>query len=370
MPPTSMPNWVESQAAEPGSIDPLGYLARREQLADGLLPGVTVATVRVRYLSFLCWAIDEFGNNDGDIDRWEIALSVGEHLRHNGDVGNSCRYLGRNLLQGNSRRLGAPVPRRLHVQTARLIYSGLLVSCGLVDQDKKEPTELGKRVAKEFRNNKRLPKKLPKQICRCKEMPCLTKIRKRERDYLRQGLLEIGEDAKPRARTFKEIGVRRLRAISRDGVIGLLSQYLDSPTDEPGKPASLLHAAAKLELQAMPLTRLFLELYRNNGTMGRAAPNVIFERYRVREAGNDLLADVVAHLRYAKKLGDKELPTRPRLKDWLRVRHREEAKPDAPWVREDWRPLRYGLAPQQPPGVHEYRLRAFSSLLSDLEVVR
>lgn len=376
MPIHLLPQWVEPGNSEPGSIDPLGYIAAREQIAEKLLPGITVATVRARYLSFLCWGIGKFPDNNKFIDCWEVALSVGERLRHTAENGvngaGACRYLGQRLLDrklcqnanGQIRR-GDPLPRSLHVQTARLIYAGLLVSCGLLDENKKELTALGKKVAREF--GRKLPGSLPAQIGRCKAMPCLSKMGAKEIEFLRAGLLKESEDAQRRARTLKEIGVRQLRDIHRNGVGGLLSKYLISQ----GSPSNnqtirLLQDGARLELQAMPLTRLFLYLYRNEGKMTRRIPNAEFKPYRVHDDGVPLLADVKTHLRRARSLGAGELPEWCDVDDWLLWRHRQEAKPDAPWVCEDWRPLRLGLAPQQPPKIHGYRILAFASLLSDL----
>ncbi|MHB1512318.1 hypothetical protein [Acidiferrobacter sp.] len=212
----------------------------------------------------------------------------------------------------------------------------------------------------------------------------MTGIGKREREYLREGLLKVNDKAKQRARTLEEIGKCRLRAISNDGIIRLLSKYLSrspqcSASDEP---ASLLHSAARLELQAMPLTRLFIDLYENEGEMVQVRQRLPersgFRYYHVRDAPESrggLLVDVVAHICRAQALGEPGLPTLTNLtnltnlKEWLLARHRGEAKPDAPWVSADWRRLRDGLAPQQPAEVHAYRLPAFVSLLSDLKIV-
>src|SRR5579862_1996916 len=143
---SSLPQWVDPPPSEPGSIDPLGYLAPSDRLAEALLPGMTVLTLRARYLSFLCWAIRETGNDAQQIDRWEVALSLGEHLRHQNGTCGRGGYLGSRIL---SSWHGRDIPRRLHVQTARILYAGLLRSSGLLDAHG-SLTDLGTKVASAF----------------------------------------------------------------------------------------------------------------------------------------------------------------------------------------------------------------------------
>lgn len=220
---TEMPAWVEPSPAEPGSIDPLGYLARSESLAEQLLPGVTVATRRVRYLSFLCWAIRKTENDPRAIDRWEVALSMGEHSRHAGD---HCAYLGSRLLLQQRKWAGAdPLPRRLHVQTARMLYAGLLRSCGLAHENGSLTlTSIGERIADDFGRD--IPRSMPKRVTGCYDMPCLSEIRSREASLLRRGFLDSGTDAEIRQRTKLEIGFRRTQRVRRHGAGWLLRQYL------------------------------------------------------------------------------------------------------------------------------------------------
>lgn len=370
MPSTTIPYWVEPPPALPGSIDPLGYLAESDQTAEQLLPGMTVSTTRARYLSFLCWAIRETGNDSLEIDRWEIALSISEFLRHSSNK-NVCTYLGVQLLQQRKPQLqpGDRIPSRLHVQTARILYSGLLVSCGLFDEKGDQLTKLGQRVANEFSKDMG-PKTRPKQVFRCEGMPCLSQIRDREMDYLRQGLLENNDDAAKRLQTFKEVGVPQWREIRKNRVDWLLKKYLGRPNPLSKAPARLLHEAARLELQSMPLTGLFLYLYENNGLIRGSLPRATqFHPYRARKDPREMLADVAAHLRMASKLGSPLPKTLPGLKIWMLRRHREDAKADAPWVDTNWQKLRHGLCPEQMPGVHAYRLLAFASLLSDIGMV-
>jgi hypothetical protein len=318
----------------------------------------------MRYLSFLCWAIRKTDNDARAIDRWEVALSMGEHYLH---AGKRCAYLGSRLLQQRIFGGADPLPRRLHVQTARLLYSGLLRSCGLAHENG-TLSDIGERIADDF--GREMPRSMPKKYSDCFDMPCLSKIiiKTRETRLLRGGLLENGTDAERRKRTKLEIGPRGMRGIRRYGAAWLLKQYLLKPGIRSSEPARLLHTAARLELHAMPLTRLFLYIYQHDGRIvAKVASVSTCHPYRVREPVDEMLGDVVAHIRRAATLGELRLPHSVRgLKMWVLRRHRE-AKAEAPWVDEDWRVLRLGLHPQQPPGVHEYRLGAFASLLHDLE---
>ena len=49
--------WVLADPSRKRAVDPLGMGAQADQLADLLLPQLSVATTRARYFSFLCWAV-------------------------------------------------------------------------------------------------------------------------------------------------------------------------------------------------------------------------------------------------------------------------------------------------------------------------
>lgn len=362
----TIPVWLDPHPATQGSIDPLGYLAPAEKLADQLLPGVTVATRRARYLSFLCWATRETGGNSAEIDRWEIALSVGEYRRH-GAKNSECNYLGSQLVNRAELDPGDALPASLHVQTCRQLYSGLVRSCGLCD-DSRRLTKLGDKIANEF--GKDMPKSRPRQVFRCEAMPCLSAIRGYEKGWLYEAVLGSNDVSGHRLATFHEIGARRWRAMANEGVSPVLSRYLSQRNEPQSTAARYLHEAAKLELQSMPLTRLFLYLYQHKGAMpGRMPQHSRFHAYSIPDDPGRLLPAVAAHLRMASSLGANVPPLQTSaLADWLCVQHRK-TKPDAPWVNERWKALRPGLQPQRNPGIHEYRLTAFASLLRDLEVV-
>jgi hypothetical protein len=359
----SAPRWVESPPSEPGSIDPLGYRIESDRIAEKLLPGVTVNTRRARYLSFLCWASDRFGLDPDETDRWEVALSVGEWLRHGSS--RVCSYRGIDRLSELTPRPGDPVKPRLLQQSARVLYSGLLSSAGFVDQSG-ALTDLGGKLAVEF--GKAIgSKKRPKRVRGCAGLPCVSDLPNRECSLIAEGLFSETADALVRARTFKAIR-RRLWRDARGDYAGSILRCHLGRIDPSNEVAALLRNAAVLELRALPLTRLFLYLYEHDGAiLGDVPASARFRCYQVGAEPPGLLADVGAHLRRAAKMDRSEhIPLgKARLLDHLQFRHRQ-AKPDSPWVTENWQRLRLGLQPQNPPGVHGYRLDAFASLLQDI----
>jgi len=363
---STLPRWVEPPVFEQGSIDPLGYLARREQIADALLPGVTVATLRARYLSFLCWAIKKTGNKPTEIDQWEIAISVGEYLRHSASQ-SECNYLGINLLKKRNLTFYDPTPKRLHIQTARMLYAGLLKSCEFVDSND-QLTKTGEKLADLF--DKHMPRAFPSKVRGCRDLPCLSNISRKEQYLLKEALLEGSfESAQRRWKTFKEIGKRRMRQIKQNGVKPLLSEYLEKPIGSNGSVGALLQKAALLELRAVPLTHFFLKLYLTEGTFkGRIYKTNNLRAFEIREDESGLLKDVSAHLRKARKYKIDDIPLNfEKLKDYVLQLHRK-AKADNPWVDAKWRILRRGLAPKT-ISIHSYRLPAFASLLSDIGMI-
>jgi len=358
------PSWVEPSPDEAGSTDPLGYQSEADRIAEELLPGVTVQTRRARYLSFLCWAMNRTGNDPGEIDRWEIALSIGEYLRHKGDT--TCSYLGILLLKQRNPDPGDRVPARLHQQTARALYSGLLRSCGLASEEG-DLTPLGKKLGWEF--GKTMPGTRPKRVYGCANLPCLSAAGELEKRWLRGALLEETEEAKLRTATLREVGIRHWKKTGGDPA-AILRDYLCPPPRPATREQLLLHKAAVLDLTALPLTNLFLYLYKHEGAIrGAIPPRSTLRSYQVDPAPPGLLADVATHLRRAAKLGGERVPlSLAQIKSHLLDRH-EHAKPDGRWVDGSWRVLRHGLAPQVSPDVHGYRLTVFASLLRDMGAI-
>ncbi|GIK36911.1 MAG: hypothetical protein BroJett011_07440 [Chloroflexota bacterium] len=97
-----LPKWLVVDPLPPYSRDPLGLQAGAGQLADDLLPGLTVFTNRVGYFFFLSWAIRELNRDDGMsaserrecLNRLERALVLSEVVYHGKDELKSCYHQG------------------------------------------------------------------------------------------------------------------------------------------------------------------------------------------------------------------------------------------------------------------------------------
>lgn len=75
-----LPTWVEPNPLRSRATDALGLQAVADQLADRLLPGLSVATTRARYFTFLAWARDMDGRDyrERNIHRYEVRLALME----------------------------------------------------------------------------------------------------------------------------------------------------------------------------------------------------------------------------------------------------------------------------------------------------
>jgi hypothetical protein len=371
-----LPSWVAPSEME-RALDPLGLQEEADALAAQLLPGVTVQTSRVRYLSFLCWAKQQ-DLTEFETDRWEVAMALGEHMRHR-DGGPDCSFLGKNKAKALGLGSFARVPTALHQQTARILYAGLLTTSSAVAEG--ALSVCGNRLAEWFRPGRRVR---PRRLRDCAGLPCLSwydpKLRliasAHERRALAQALLLETLEAKARYATYRAVPVSLWAG--RDA-IRILRRFLDPSYAAGSVSESCLHRAAAFELAAFALKRLFLRLYRG--------PSVIRGRFPARTKlpatsayvirDDDLLHDVSAHLRRADALGATGFlasfgystpGSLADVVDLVRAMH-EQAKPEAPWVDARWKLLRPGLAPSNPDGIHGYRLPAFASLIGDLGLV-
>ena len=169
-----------------------------------------------------------------------------------------------------------------------------------------------------------------------------------------------------RLKTLREIKTTLLKRTGGDP-IKILEQYVKSPHRRASEEYRNLHKAAILELTALPLTKLFIHLYNNQGVIrGSIPPDSKLDLYRVNPQPPGLLSDLSAHLRLATKLGGEKFElSLPRIKSQILLKH-QNAKPEGAWVDDLWRVIRHGLAPQNPPGIHGFRLAAFASLVRDI----
>ncbi len=362
---STMPSWVAPPPVEPGSLDPLGYQPEVESLANAILPGITVFTVRARYASFLCWAIAKSSGNPRLIDRLDVAMSMGEHLRHHGD--QTCSYLGVLLAAQAELRPSDPIPRRLHTPSARLRYMVLLRSGGLVTNDD-VLTESGGALAKAF--DRFCPRSVPKRIQSCSAMPCLNCMSDAERKLLWEALLGDATPAgQTRRRTLREVGKPLLREAYDRGAAPVLRTHLRQPPRS--ETERTLHQAAVLECEALPSTELFYWLYRSGDHLRGTLPpsGRLAVPYALPRPGEDMRGfrhAMANHFACAARYKRAPIPKGlESLKAFLLDRH-YRAKADGPWVDRQWNQLRKGLARSSGSQLHGYRLSQFASLLADL----
>ena len=186
-----VPSWVEPDPLKGRAVDALGLQATADQIAEELLPGLSVLTNRARYFSLLAWARHACGrlHDEHQIHRLEVALAVREAMLHTGstDGENSerCRFVGsRNLAREH---LTAPPrdPRRAYRLPVWRAYRAAMQSLGLLEGDHAltaEGISLAKRFAAACRprdasGNTMLP-----------ESACLSAMSAREAALLSAGL--------------------------------------------------------------------------------------------------------------------------------------------------------------------------------------
>jgi hypothetical protein len=96
------PQWLESISATSG-LDPLGVQAISIHIYGYLLPGMTNVTNRLRYYTFLCWALYNYSNTvqSKKLEDWQIYIRRAEFLfaliadmHHKGEKGSSTAMVG------------------------------------------------------------------------------------------------------------------------------------------------------------------------------------------------------------------------------------------------------------------------------------
>ncbi len=102
-----LPKWIVSEPLPPSSRDPLGLQADAGQLANALLPGLTVFTNRIGYFFFLSWAVRKLNRINGPtakerrdmLNRLERALVLCETLYHGKNDFKNCFHQGQRAKQ-------------------------------------------------------------------------------------------------------------------------------------------------------------------------------------------------------------------------------------------------------------------------------
>ncbi|MBR1214622.1 hypothetical protein [Bradyrhizobium sp. JYMT SZCCT0180] len=168
-----IPKWLEPQRLPAGSRDPLGFQNHAEQIANELLPGLTVFTTRIAYYGFIAWAVQKLGQSNRipgggqaeQFHRLERAYVLCEFIHH-GNTTDDCRVLGQRskseVLQSamsNRFRPPAKILRNQESAGALRLYSNSMKSMGFAEQHSNRVidgllaltlTDLGQRLAREF----------------------------------------------------------------------------------------------------------------------------------------------------------------------------------------------------------------------------
>jgi hypothetical protein len=168
-----LPRWLEPQRMPAGSRDPLGLQAYAERVADKLLPGLTVATVRIGYYAFLCWAIERVNERALSrrvarremLNRLERAFVLCEFVHH-GREDDGCRLLGRRSrtqvlqsVEGGTYRVPQRIMKNQSTAGALAAYGTSLTHMGFVEESLDQAsdcklewatTETGRELARAF----------------------------------------------------------------------------------------------------------------------------------------------------------------------------------------------------------------------------
>ena len=386
--------WVLADPARERAVDPLGMAAQADRLADRLLPDLSVQTSRARYLSFLCWAVDQSEGSPtqrASIHRLEAKLALEEARCHRDDSADECpgvvgRSNARRYLEGHAWKEPAR-PERLYKNTAFATYRPLMRALGLLARDRAgELTPAGERLANAFKQARgRTPR-------------CLSDISSKERAPIR---VLLGLDSRKhfrlsnraeRRRSTYEIVRKRLDA--GDWSAEILERYR-KVGPRPSDVAAVLHQAFAWEVLSLGLTLAFSMLLNElrTGPVVRSLRTALGAHPRrpsLDQLDTDSMgaANVVALLREARRLRPDVLgldPTPLRIGEILVLkrdpvgflrslvdRHRS-AKPEDPWIALEGDRVRI-LAPNKNLAFlvrpRSYRLDAFAQLLRDLGMIR
>src|SRR5687768_720186 len=108
--------WVLADPARERAVDALGTSAQADRLSEALLPGLSVLTVRARYFTFLCWAIERTqgaATPGRAVHRLEAELAIAEARRHGPSGSTDCpAVVGRGNARSYLERRDGRAPAR------------------------------------------------------------------------------------------------------------------------------------------------------------------------------------------------------------------------------------------------------------------
>lgn len=145
-----LPTWVEADPLRGRAIDALGLQLTADKIADELLPGISVLTVRARYYSVLAWARRACGPkvDEERIHKLEVALALREAILH-ADNEDSCRFVGSRNLRNYRGQLPPSDPRVAYQTPVWRSYRASMRSLGFLNLND-DLTDEGDALARQF----------------------------------------------------------------------------------------------------------------------------------------------------------------------------------------------------------------------------
>jgi hypothetical protein len=415
-----LPSWVESDPLRGRAIDALGLQATADEIADLLLPGLSVQTDRARYYSMLAWARRACGSrvDESRIHRLEVALAVREAMLHPKKPGSEegaddrCRFVGsRDLPRGPAETPLAkpPVdPTSVFRIPVWRRYRASMQSLGLLDSGYAltvDGTILAKRFAAACRADTTGRTMLPASAC-------LSGMEWREGALLesrlgvwKKGKVASGDYSAPARRGATE---RELRPLFEGGfrLSRVLAHYEAKTDRDPPSTVGALREAAVWERLSVGLQATFLlwldrihapEAVKRLLAAARRRHGVKPRAFAAIQIGDDTAAEAIQSVRRALALRDR-LEWRGGLRHCdphafelgealvgsthldevltgLEERHRK-AKGDDAWIRPTGRGRELARdaddkwEPPKTATLHGYRLNAFAHILDDLRRAR
>jgi hypothetical protein len=392
-----IPSWVEPNPAREVALDALGLSLQADQLADKLLPNLSVLTRRARYLSFLPWAVSKTStaaNPEREIHRLEAQLALHEAKLHDEDPKQCKGIVGRSVAQAYLRESGgnAPAqPEALYKSTAFRAYRPLLYAIHILE-GKTRPTLTpeGKEIAAAYGSAAR------------GRPACLSKISDTEKRLLRKAL---GFDLRVKTTLRGEGRRATLKELKRFGREefhpGRVLPFYAARKQNTNNVAFLLHKAYVWEVLSLGLNLAFVCVLNDmkiapfaarlkKARQGRPVVPPLTENFTVEndDAPDDAPRHVVALLRHACALRPSEIGLQKSAEDLAKcllddspsafldklIERHEVIKGGDAWVQRFGNngTLRRLASPRKKlpdrAPVHPYRLSAFYELGEDLDL--
>jgi hypothetical protein len=409
-----LPSWVEPDPLQGRAVDALGLQATADRIADLLVPGLSVLTVRARYYSFLSWARRACGSraDETKIHRLEVALAIRESRLHSRDRtehdggGRNCRFVGLRNLSIRPRDTPPSDPRDVYRVPVWRAYRASMQSLGLLGTDYALTRDHGVALAQAYSASCNAADTSGKVAL--PPSACLSELKHREASLLvgRLGLWRKGrrptDDTSPEGR--RDALERELRDHYANGysLPEVLGAYEVRRDRQPSQTVGALREAAVWERLSVGLNAVFLLWLAHLRSPGFARERLVAARRKRRverlpfsdiQIDDSATATAVQSVRRALAmrdrleprgglghcdtsaftLGDAVVSGVPigNVLEQLEERH-VVAKGDDAWIRDHGQ--RKELARdtdrswQLPSAatLHAYRLTAFGSILADL----